>query len=361
MAIAKDLILVTGCSGRIGARVAQRFGQNYQVVGFDVVEPKERLGDMDFVYMDLSSNENVKKGFEYVQSKYGNKVISMIHLAAYYSFSKGSPELYEKITVQGTGRVLKNLKNMQCDQFIFSSTQLVHAPCAVGETINEDSPIVPDWDYPKSKVETEALIHRERGSIASVIMRIAGCYDDECHSIPISNQIQRIYEHQFASRVYPGNLTHGAPFLHLDDLVDAIWMAVEKRKLLPEDLTVLISEDKTMSYDELQRTISRLISGHEFTTYRIPKWFAKIGAWAQDHTPFMEESFIKPWMIDLADNHYQIDITKARQILGWQPKHYIKTTLPIMINFLKADPLRFYQVNGLQAPRWLKRKFEKKI
>ena len=109
----------------------------------------------------------------------------------------------------------------------------------------------------------------------------------------------------------------------------------------------------------MQREIAKLIDGHEISTFKIPKWVAKIGAWAQDQMPFMEESFIKPWMIDLADDHYELDVSKAKQLLHWQPKHSIKTSLPKMVEFLKKDPLTFYRVNGLNAPSWLKSKYGK--
>jgi nucleoside-diphosphate-sugar epimerase len=303
------------------------------------------------------SDESVAKGFEYVRQKYGDRIVSVIHLAAYYSFSKGSWHLYEEITIKGTARMLENAKKFKCEQFLFSSTQLIHKPCEVGEKINEDSPIEGSWDYPRSKIATEAEIKEQHGDIPAVILRIVGCYDDECHSIPISNQIQRIYENQLASRVFPGDLTHGAPFMHLDDCAEAIWLAVQKRAELPKYAVFLIGEDSTMSTDEMQRTISRLIRGKEFTTIRIPKWLAWIGAGVIGL--FVKDFFIQPWMMKLSDQHYELDITRARKMLGWSPKTSIRATLPKMIAFLKNDPLRFYETNGLKAPNSLKRKYGK--
>ena len=63
----------------------------------------------------------------------------------------------------------------------------LHAPCEPGERIDEDWPFEPKWDYPKSKVETEQLILRERGDVPVVFLRIAGVYDDRWHSIPIAH------------------------------------------------------------------------------------------------------------------------------------------------------------------------------
>lgn len=213
--------------------------------------------------------------------------------------------------------------------------------------MNENWPLRGNWGYPESKIETERLIHEMRGSIPTVILRIAGIYDDRCHSIPISHQIQRIYEKQLESHLFAGNIHHGASFLHMDDLVDAIALAIAKRKTLPPELTLLLGEAKTLSYDQLQRQISRLIHGKEMTTISVPKWFAKIGAFVECHIPFKPKPFIKPWMIALADDNYTLDISQAKRHLTWEPKHSLEATFPKMIELLKTDPARFYKENGL--------------
>lgn len=48
-------------------------------------------------------------------------------------------------------------------------------------------------------------------------------------------------------------------------------------------------------------------------------------------------------MIDLADAHYALDITRARSTLGWEPKRSLGETLPKMVAALRADPLVWYR------------------
>lgn len=353
--MSKGIVLVTGSSGRLGTRVVERFHQHYQVIGFDRDPPeKDHPGEAEHISMDLSSDESVSKGFAHVREKYGTKIAGVVHLAAYYSFTGAHPELYQSITVEGTGRLLKELQNFECDQFLFSSTQLVYKPCALGRKINDDSPVDAAWDYPKSKVKTEKLMHENRGNIKTVALRIAGCYDDDCHSIPISNQIQRIYENQLTAHLFPGDLAHGAPFIHFDDVIDSIWLSVEKRHELPDELLMLISEEQTLSTDQMQRRISKLISGNEMHTFRIPKWFAKLGAVFMPYIPGLKNNFIKPWMIDLADQNFECECVKARKYLGWEPKNFVGDKLPKMINDLLHDPVKFYTQNGLTLPKKLK-------
>lgn len=343
----KDVVIVTGSCGRIGANVVRGLGSDYRIVGFELLKALYAAASEELVPVDLSSDESVHQAFTHIRYFYGNKIASVIHLAAYYSFDQQHSEKYELVTVKGTERLLRALQKFEVEQFIFSSTMLVHAPCKVGSAITEESPIVPKWDYPLSKVHTEKAIRELRGVIPSVVLRIAGVYDDLCHSIPISHQIQRIYEKSLESRLFSGDVHHGASFLHMADLVDAIITAVRRRKELPPETTLLIGEPKTLSYDDLQRRISHLLYGREFTTFRVPKALAKAGSWVQNRIPFLPRSFIKPWMIDLADDHYALDISKAKKVLGWEPKKSLEQTLPSMIDALKKDPAKWYKENQL--------------
>lgn len=296
--------------------------------------------------VDVSSDESVAQAFNHIRHFYDDRITSVIHLAAYYSFNEEHSDKYEKITVEGTRRLLRALQKFEVEQFIFSSTMLVHAPCAVDQKIDENWPLLPKWDYPKSKVRTEEVIAQERGKIPTVIMRIAGVYDDHCHAIPIANQIRRIYENRLTSHFFAGQISHGASFIHLEDLVEAISIAVEKRKEIPPETTLLIGEPATLSYDFLQRRINRLLKGKDLRTYPIPKWLAWVGAWAQNCIPFTDR-FIKPWMIPFADDNYTLDISRAKKTLSWEPKHSLEESLPKMIEELKANPKAWFKENHL--------------
>ncbi len=349
MDVLSETILITGGSGLIGYPLSQRLADQFGVVGFDRQGPPHPPSNVDCVSVDLTSDGSVQDGLTYVRKRYGDTLASVLHLAAYYDFSGEPSPKYDDITVKGTERLMKGLTAFQVEQFIFSSTMLVHAPCKPGQRINEDWPIEPAWAYPESKVKTEELILAERGAMPVVLLRIAGVYIDRCHSIPLAHQIQRIYERRLVSHVFPGHIAHGQAFLHLDDLIDAFARLVHRRKQLPPAFPLLVGEGETLSYDELQHQFGRLIHGEEWDTREIPKAVAKTGAWLQDAMPG-EEPFIKPWMIDHADDHYALDITRARELLGWQPKRSLRDTLPLMISALKEDPLGWYREHKLEPP-----------
>lgn len=352
---AGDVVVVTGSSGLIGRAVCHRLAGDFRVVGFDRPGEPHPPAEADNVPLDLTDDQMMRHALEHVRCVYGERIASVVHLAAYYNFSGEPSPLYEQVTVGGTERLLGGLRSggFQVGQFAFSSTMLVHAPTTPGRPIDEDSPLAGKWDYPASKIETERLIREQRGAIPAVMLRIAGVYDDTCHSIPLAHQLRRIYERTVTSRVFPGDLSHGQAFVHLEDVVEAIRLTVLRRAALPAETALLIGEPQTLSYDTLQREFAGLIHDETWETRTIPKELAKAGAWVQDKAaalPLIDEPFIKPWMIDLADDHYELDISRAARLLGWRPGRSLRATMPAMVAALRADPAGWYEEHGLGAP-----------
>jgi nucleoside-diphosphate-sugar epimerase len=346
--------IVTGSGGFIGQAVCRALvSDGYDVIGFDRPHALKSEPGVTDIPCDVMSEQSVAEAVSRilrVLRELGRPLASVIHLAAYYDFSGEPSPLYDQVTVQGTERLLRLLKAAHPEQFVFSSTMLVHAPCEPGEHIHEDWPIDPKWDYPQSKVRTEQLIRATHEQVPVALLRIAGVYTDRCQSLPLAHQMQRIYERRLTSKVFPGDTSTGQSFVHLDDVVEAFRATVARRTTLPSETVMLIGEPDPLSYDDLQRDFAALIHGDaDWNTTQIPKAVAKAGAWVQDQIPGIEEPFIKPWMIDLADDHYALDISRARQLLGWSPRHSLRETLPRMVGALKTDPKGFYQLNKLEG------------
>lgn len=347
----REVVLVTGSSGLIGTALCRKLAQKYNVVGLDRNPPEKAVPGVDFLSLDISSEINIRQALDQLRRLHGEKIASVVHLAAYYSFSGEDSPLYKKITVDGTRHLLRQLRKFALDQFVFASTMLVHAPAPAGRKIEESSPVRPGWPYPRSKAEAENVLHEERGDVRVVNLRISGVYTDRCNSIPLANHIARIYERQVTSHLFPGNREHGQAYLHLDDLVEAIAKTIERRDRLPEAETLLLGEPASLSFEELQGKIAYEIFGQDWKTVHVPGRLAKIGAWLRQKTPFMRRPFIQPWMIDFADENYTLDIHRAQKVLNWIPRHSLARTLPKMIAALKADPHGWYRDNKLQPPR----------
>ncbi|HCY62210.1 MAG TPA: DNA polymerase III subunit epsilon [Oxalobacteraceae bacterium] len=355
----RDVVIITGSSGNLGTATIHRLAKQYQIAGFDEPGPPYPVRPAYCIPVDTESRESIETGLNSVREHFGNRIASIIHLAGYYSFTGEPSPKYYTVNILGTRHLLDALKAFEVEQFIFASTILVYQPTAPDQPINEEWPLNPKWDYPKSKVEAEAIIVSRHCKIPYVNLRLAGVYDEDCRAPSIANQVQLIYERQLISHVFPGDITHGQAFMHRDDLVEAFALVVERRKQLPAELTINIGEPDTVSYDAMQRELGRLIHGEDWETRQIPKALAKTGAWLEEVAlPKDKEPFIKPWMIDLADDHYELDISRARDLLGWQPRHRLIDTLPEMVRRLKQDPVTWYKKNKLHLPDALQKQAE---
>lgn len=349
----RPVVVVTGGSGLLGRAVIDRLVADHRVISLDLDGDPTSPPEVEFVCTDLTEPESIARAFERIRRGYGDRIASVVHLAAYYDFTGGDSPLYDEVTVGGTQRLLDALADLDVEQFVFSSTMLVHTPTDPGDEITEADPIERSWPYPTSKVETEAVLreHPAAASMSTVVLRLAGVYDEEGHSPPITNQIKRIDGRWPTSRFYPADLERGQAFVHRDDAVDAIVRIVERRAELPEWFPVLVGEPETVGYGELQDLIGRELHGHGWRTFRIPPFVARIGAWVRERNPFGEDPFIRSWMVDHAADHYDLDISTAEDRLGWRPRHTVTDTIPAMIERVRRDRDGWYAENGMRPPR----------
>lgn len=347
----RQTVMITGSSGLIGSRVARRLAPEHAIVGFDIQEPPADAHIDLSLHMDVTSEMSVRDALERARLEYGERVAAVVHLSAYYDFSGEPSPMYEQVTVEGTRRILRGLheQSFEVDRFIFASTMLVHGPVKPGERIDEESPIDPRWVYPESKVKTEHVIAEERGVYPSALLRIAGVYTDEGQQPTLIHQIRRIHTRELNSFFFPGDSEAGQALVHLECAVDAIGRTVERRSELPDEVAILIGEPDPPSYAWLQDRIGEHLWGDEWPTIRVPGPMAKAGAWIQEKVPGGDE-FIKPYMIELADDHYALDISRARELLGWEPRRDFADTLPRIMQSLRDDPVGWYERNGLEVP-----------
>jgi nucleoside-diphosphate-sugar epimerase len=357
---AKEIVLITGAAGSIGTALARALSKSYTPVGFDL---EGREAPCELIGIDLTSDAAVELAIRKFRDRFGDRIASVIHLAAYFDFTGEESPLYEAVNVEGTRRLLRALRPLEVEQFVYAGTMLVHRPGRPGQPIDESAPIEPAWAYPRSKARTEKVIAAEYGDIPYVLLHCAGVYDDTSAVPTLARQITSIYERDLKSHFYPADLRTGQSMVHMDDLIDAVRRAIDRRKDLPSGATILIGEPRAMSFAELQDTVGKLIHGErEWATIEVAKPLAVTGAWLEAQAePLVpdafdqgEKPFIRPFMVMIADAHYELDISRAREQLGWEPRRSIRKTLPKMIEALKRDPLAWYERNGITPPPWLK-------
>ncbi len=354
--------MITGSAGNIGSALTDKLQRDYTVVGMDRSE-----AECD-IPMDLTSPDSLKLAFRDLHQRHGKRIAAVIHLAAYFDFTGVKSPLYDEVNVKGTRHLLECLRDFDVERFVYSGTMLVHQPVDPGEVVTEESPIAPKWAYPESKAETEQVIRAHAGNMPWTLLHLAGLYDESSAVPTLTHQMARIYERDMKSHLYSGNIDAGQAFIHLEDMVEVFKRTVDRRSDLPRQHTLLAGEQDVLSYRELQDRLGRLIHGEErWRTWTLPEPIAKAGAWVQEKSePLVpdaldhgEKPFIRPFLIDLASDHYHLDISEARHWLDWEPKHFIGDELPALVESLKRDPAGWYERNGIRPPDWLQEADEK--
>lgn len=356
----RPVVLITGVGGSVGTALVWALEDEYRVVGMDLEGVDAAC---DCVAVDLTSEESTREALSQIAGRYGRRIASVVHLAAYFDFSGEPHPLYDKLNVDGTRHLLRALKDLEVEQFVYSGTMLVHRPGAPGERIDETAPIEPKWAYPNSKAAAERAVREEHGDIPCVLLRLAGLYDEQSAIPTLSQQIARIYERRPKAHAYSADLRVGQSVLHKDDMVDAFRRTIDRRGDLTDGTAILIGEPDPMGYDELQRALGLLTHGAStWRTLRVPAPLARFGAWLQlAAEPVVPDAydrglkpFIRPFMVEMGGDHYALDIGRARDLLGWTPSHDLRADLPRMIDRLKADPGAWYRANGITPPEWLR-------
>ncbi|MFN3473500.1 MAG: NAD-dependent epimerase/dehydratase family protein [Blastomonas sp.] len=355
----KPIVLITGAAGNIGKSLAEVLQRKYAVVGLDMA-----AGDTDYpvVEVDLTDDRSVQQAMEKVASEHGRDIASVVHLAAFFDFSGEDKPQYQAVNVDGSRHLVRALQSFNVEQFVYSGTMLVHEPGRPGERIDEDRPIAPGWAYPKSKAKAEQAISEERGDISVVYLHLAGLYDARTSVPTFANQIARIYERDFQSHLYSGDTDAGQAMVHRDDMIDAFVRTIDRRKQFSGETVILIGEAEAIGYDDLQDRLGQLIHGEEdWATLRVPSTVAGAGAWLQDKAePIIpdaidqgERPFIQPFMTRMASDHYAIDNSRARELLGWEARHRLADELPAIVETLKADPAAWYEANKIPLPAFV--------
>lgn len=355
----KDVVLLTGAGGFLGGALHAVLTQNFTVVGLD--RHPDRGDGSNFIQCDFSSRESIERAVGDIKSRYGARVASVIHLAGYFDFTGEPSALYDTVNVEGTRHFLRALQQLDVQQFVYASTMLVHAPTEPGIPIHEESPLGPRWIYPESKLKTERVVEQEHGAIPYVLLRIAGVYSENVQPPTLAHQINWIYERRLESRVFPGNMSHGQAFIHVDDLADAVQRTVQRRTELPPGAKLLIGEPTTLSYEALQNLLGHLIHGEDWSNVTVPKPLAKVGARVKEELEAVvpdsidggRKPFVKPFMIELADDHYELDVSRAKALLNWEPRRFLRDELPLIVQKLKSDPLAWNKANRITPPEWL--------
>lgn len=166
-------VLVTGSSGRVGARaVSNLLARGDTVRGFDLHASGRRLEGIDEVVGTLDDGDAAAKAVDGMEA--------VLHLGAFMSWAPGDRSAMFRSNVEGTRVLLEAAVGAGVGRFVFASSGEVYpenAPASL--PITEDHPLKANSPYGLTKLLGEELVrfHQRTGTMETVILRFSHTQD----------------------------------------------------------------------------------------------------------------------------------------------------------------------------------------
>lgn len=336
----KKAVLVTGGAGYIGSHaVRQLLDHGFAVVVVDnlstghvkAVDPRAKLclGDV----RNLNFLAGVFKQ---------NKIEGVMHFAGKIIVpeSVSDPTAYFDDNIQAVVSVIRCMKAFRANNFVFSSTAAVYGT-AKEAVLTEDASLHPESPYGFSKLASENLLaFAERAyGIRHVIFRyfnVAGASLDgsigeahpvESHLIPVivnaglSGKAMKIFGDDYPTR----DGTCLRDYIHVVDLAEAHVLGMEHLLKGKESSTINLGSQNGFTNKEILTTVDQVLK---------EEGLSQGVAWK-----FGPRRAGDPAAI-VASNQ------KAKSLLGWSPKHDLKTMIETAIAWRSSHPNLYADGNG---------------
>lgn len=285
-------VLVTGASGFLGGAVLRRLGERGLGQGRQSGEVRWTLPDPAPELHDVEA---------------------IVHCAA-LSAPFGSWQAFQQTNVEGTRAVLNFARKADVKRFVFISSPSVYFALADQLNVAEGMPLPPPFNaYARSKVEAEALV-RQASDLPSIILRPRGIYGPGDTAL-----LPRLL--RAAKRPLPrfrgGRARIDLTFV--EDVVDAILLALDSKAM---GQTLNISGGEVLPITQIVENACRQAG-------LIPRWrdmplrpallaARGIEAWARAWG--RKEPAITRYGIGLFAFAQSLDISRAKEVLGWTPQ-----------------------------------------
>ena len=309
--------LVTGAAGFIGARTSQMLlEQGHTVVGIDnmndAYDPRmkeyrlkllEEIPGFRFHQHDISEKSCIELFKD-------DKFDAIIHLAARAGvrFSVENPWVFLESNVMGTLNMLEVCRQYGCKKIVIASTSSIYGenpPYPTPETASSSEPMQP---YAASKKGAEALAHSYHHlyDIDVTILRFFTVYGPAGRpDLAMLRFVQWILEGKPVRINGDGNQSRG--FTYIDDIARGTIAALK-----PVGYEIInLGGHEVISINELVSLTEELTGKKAVVEYGPPN------------------------LADMLTN--QADVSKARQMLGWEPQFNLRQGMKNLIDWYMAE------------------------
>jgi UDP-glucuronate 4-epimerase len=312
--------LVTGAAGFIGARTTEiLIGQGHTVVGVDNMNDAydvrikefrlknlQKLTGFDFVRADISDREILDRKSPIVNRKFD----AVINLAARAGvrFSVENPWAFLESNVMGTLNMLELCRQTGCAKFLLASTSSIYGanpPYPTPETASSSEPLQP---YAASKKGAEVLAHSYHylHTIDVSVVRYFTVYGPAGRpDLAIFRFVQWISEGRPVLVNGDGKQSRG--FTCVDDIARGTIAALK-----PTGYEIInLGGHEVITINDLIKLTEELIGRKAIVRYGPPNLADMFQNWA--------------------------DVSKAREMLGWQPQLTLREGIGQLIAWYRAE------------------------
>lgn len=292
-------VLVTGASGFVGTALVRRLASD----GGVAIRASARSGPgLARPGVEWTTAPELSPDAEWGAVLNGVDVV--VHLAASVHVMSGNRRVrdreFQRVNVEGTRRLAEQAVTAGVRRFVCLSSVKVHGERGC---FNEDSAMVPADAYAISKRDAEqALRTAAQGSLEVVILRPPLVYGPgaRAHFHTLLNAVRRGWPLPL------GAIRNRRSLVGVDNLVDLIAVCMAHPGAASE--AFLVSDGDDVSTPELVRRLALAI-GRTPRLVAVPVWCLRAAAAVVG----------KSGAVDRLTESLQVDMTKARRLLGWVP------------------------------------------
>lgn len=226
-------VLVTGAAGFIGSRLLRRLlDQGHRVCGIDDFS----LGTRDNL-AEIANHPNLRIVEMDVRAPTLHSVMAetkperVFHLAANSDISKGTSDTTTDLhrTFETTYHVLEAMRRVGSRELFFASTSAIYGE-APGQLKEDHGPLEPISLYGAAKLASEAYVsaYCNLFDMRASVFRFPNVVGPNLTHGAIYDFVRRLLADKTRLKVL-GNGSQTKPYLHVDDLIDAILLAVDHR------------------------------------------------------------------------------------------------------------------------------------
>jgi GDPmannose 4,6-dehydratase len=318
--------LITGVTGQDGSYLAELLlAKGYEVHGLIRRSSSFNTERLERIYQD-PHNPDVRLRLVYGDlddASSLNQVVKAVRPDEIYNLGAQShvrvsfdiPEYTASTVAIGTLRLLEALRELGpgCRLYQASSSEMFGS---AAPPQSESTPLLPRSPYACAKVFAHQLCQNYREAYGLFICcGILFNHESPRRGIPfVTRKITRAaarIKHGLDSKLYLGNLDARRDWGFAGDYVEAMWRMLQQER--PDDYVVATGESHTVR-DVLD---------------------VAFGALGLDWKPHVEidPRYYRPTEVD----HLLGDATKARNLLGWQPKVRFRELIEMMVRSDDAD------------------------